>query len=58
MKDEKDVMTVVMEDLLVWSDGSSCYRYELHEMQWKSNDFVVIPFGSKEYYKHFGGKIS
>lgn len=53
MKYRKDKVTYDMEDLIVYPDGTSCYRYELHEMGWKSDDFVVLPFGSKEYNDHF-----
>lgn len=32
------------EDLIVWSDGTHCYRYELAEYTFMSDDFTIIPF--------------
>jgi len=58
MKDKKDILTANMEDLFLWPDGSSCYRYELHEMSFKSDDFVVLKFGSPEYMAYFENKVS
>lgn len=36
-------------DLVVWPDNTQCYRYELHEMQHMSDDYIVIPVGSLHY---------
>lgn len=38
-----------MEDLIVWPDNTQCYRYELHEMNHVSDDYLVIPYGSLFY---------
>jgi len=38
-----------IEDLLMWSDGTWCYRYELSEMNHMSDDYRVIAFDSDEY---------
>lgn len=37
------------EDICVWSDNTQCYRYELHEMNHMSDDYLVIPWGSLHY---------
>lgn len=37
------------EDILRWPDGFWCYRYELPEMDHKSDDFEVITEESPEY---------
>ncbi len=37
------------EDVLVWPDGSWCYRYEREEMYFKSDDYFVIREGSEAY---------
>ena len=37
------------EDLIVWSDNTQCYRYELHEMNHMSDDYIIIPVGSLHY---------
>jgi hypothetical protein len=39
------------EDILVWSDeGTWCYRYELPEMQHRSDDYMVLSFESKDWW--------
>lgn len=38
-----------LADILVWPDNTQCYRYELHEMQHMSDDYIVIPAGSMFY---------
>ncbi len=37
------------EDILVWSDGTWCYRYELWEMTHMSDDYLVLSYDSPEY---------
>ena len=37
------------EDVILWSDGTWCYRYELHEMTHMSDDYVVLPFESADW---------
>jgi hypothetical protein len=34
------------EDLIVWADGTWCYRYELEEMTYMSDDYEVVRFGT------------
>ena len=34
------------DDVLVWADGSWCYRYELHEMSHMSDDYTTLPSGA------------
>ena len=53
MKQKIDTKTVDLEDVLVWSDGTWCYRYELWEMTHMSDDFSVLYFGTDEYWKFF-----
>ena len=43
------MMIIDFEDVLVWSDGTWCYRHELSEMNHKSDDYVVLPFNSGEW---------
>ena len=38
-----------IEDILLWPDGTWCYRYELKEMTHKSDDYGVLYFDSEEY---------
>lgn len=40
---------ITPEDLIVWPDGSNCFRYELHEYGWKSDDYEVVIPGSGVY---------
>lgn len=49
MKQAEDNMTVDIEDIALWPDGQWCYRYELNEMQHKSDDYRVLYFGTTEY---------
>ena len=37
------------EDVIVWSDGSWCYRHELVEMTHKSDDYETLPEGSDQW---------
>lgn len=37
------------EDIIEWPDGFWCYRYELHEMDHKSDDYQVHEYGSWEH---------
>jgi len=37
------------EDIIRWPDGSWCYREELDEYGWKSDDYETIPFGTAEW---------
>lgn len=37
------------EDILRWSDGTWCFRYELHEMTHMSDDYEVITDQHPEY---------
>lgn len=42
-------MSLCGDDLLIWADGTYCYRHELDEYGWMSDDFTVVEFGSTEY---------
>ena len=37
------------EDIFLFPDGEWCYRYELHEFMWKSDDYEILQFGSNKY---------
>lgn len=37
------------EDILLWADGTSCFRHELSEMTHISDDYEVIKFGTTEH---------
>ena len=34
------------EDVILWSDGTWCYRHELVEYGHMSDDYIVIEYGS------------
>ena len=38
-----------LEDIILWPDGVWCYRYELKEMNHKSDDYQIITYGTKEH---------
>ena len=35
-----------VEDIILWPDGIWCYRHELAEYGWLSDDYIVIEYGS------------
>lgn len=37
------------DDICVWPDGTWCYRYELSEMSYLSDDFEVISYDDPMY---------
>ena len=37
------------EDLMLWADGTFCYRSQLSEMSHMSDDYEVLPFESAEW---------
>lgn len=37
------------EDLIVWPDGTMCYREQLEEMSHMSDDYEVVPVGSDRW---------
>lgn len=37
------------EDIMLWSDGTNCYRYELSEMNHMSDDYIVLYYNSEGY---------
>lgn len=50
---EKDGLRIDVEDVLLWPDGTYCYRHELQEMTHKSDDYVVLFAGSKKWKDFF-----
>ena len=38
------------DDLIVWPDGTTCYRSELSEFGYMSDDYEVIPYGTERYH--------
>lgn len=37
------------DDILLWPDETWCYRYELPEMGFKSDDYETLRVGTKRY---------
>lgn len=48
MNEQKRVKQDI-EDIFLFPDGEWCYRYELHEFLWKSDDYEIIAFQSDNY---------
>lgn len=44
-----NVRPIDSEDILLWSDDTWCFRYELWEMTHMSDDYEVIPFDSPRH---------
>lgn len=42
------------DDILVWPDGTWCFRQFLHEYAYMSDDFRVIPDGTHEWDEFIG----
>ena len=53
MKQTEDTHTVDIEDVMVWSDGTWCYRYELGEFKHISDDYTTLYFGTYKYIDFF-----
>ena len=53
MKQKEDTLTVDFEDVMLWSDGHWCYRYQFAEMRYRSDDYKIIHFGTSEYKEFF-----
>ena len=43
------IVPVSKDDVILWPDYDWCYRYELPEMQHKSDDYRVLPANSLEW---------
>lgn len=39
-----------MDDIIVWPDGTWCYRYDLPGYSWKSDDYKVLEQESEDWY--------
>lgn len=55
MRHKHDNKTVDMEDVVLWPDGEWCYYYEFAEMTHKSDDVVVLCFGTEKYEEFLQG---
>ena len=53
MKQKEDAFTNDIEDVILWPDGSWCYRYELYEMKHKSDEYIVIRASTPMYDEFF-----
>ena len=42
------------EDVLVWADGTWCYRCELHEMNHMSDDYEVFYLDTPDWHSLHG----
>jgi len=38
-----------IDDVMLWADGTWCYRSELEHMTYMSDDYEVIRFGSQKW---------
>lgn len=39
------------EDVMLWADGTWCYRSELHEMSFMSDDYEVLPLFTPRWFE-------
>ena len=38
-----------VEDIILWPDGTWCYRHELTEYGYMSDDYIVIEYGTARW---------
>ena len=38
-----------IEDIILWPDGTWCYRHELAEYGWLSDDYIVLEYGTTRW---------
>ena len=38
-----------IEDVILWPDGTWCYRHELVEYGWLSDDYIVLEYGTTSW---------
>lgn len=38
------------EDIAVWPDGEWCFRDELGDYGWKSDDYEIVAFGTPRWH--------
>lgn len=43
------IQAISQEDILEWPDGTWCFRYELHEMAHKSDDYITHAEGTAHH---------
>lgn len=41
-----DIVIQNSEDIMLWPDGEWCFREDENDMQWKSDDYRIVPFDS------------
>lgn len=51
--DKSAELTYDLEDIVMWPNGTWCYRYEIHEMNHMSDDYFNISFGTEQYNNFF-----
>lgn len=44
-----NIREIDREDILLWPDGTWCYRHQQSEMSQMSDDFQVVPFDTPEH---------
>ena len=38
-----------IEDIIIWPDGTWCYRHELVEYGWLGDDYIVLEYGTTRW---------
>ena len=46
-----NITAVSAEDIFLWPDGVWCFRSDLSEYQYKSDDFEVVPFETPRWFQ-------
>jgi len=43
------IQSIDNEDIIVWADGTWCYRHDLEQMSHMSDDYLVLPYDSADW---------
>lgn len=46
------IKPISKEDIIVWPDGTWCYREDLEQYSWMSDDYIVLPVDTPEHTAH------
>lgn len=51
-----NIKPISEDDIIVWPDGTWCYRRDLDDYGWMSDDYIVFPVDSAEWHDHVGAE--
>lgn len=45
-----NVRPISSEDVILWPDGTWCYRHDLEDYSHMSDDYEVVPYGTVSWF--------